>query len=71
MTPAGRPPISGERQNQRIEVRFTDAERSVIEAAVTLAGVKTATWARDVLLAAAAELTAAQSAPRKKSAKRT
>lgn len=55
MAPAGRPPISGERKANRLQVLLTDDERAAIDARAESLGKPTSTHARDVLLADAAE----------------
>lgn len=58
MSPAGRPPLSGESKEQRIVIRATDSERALLDAAAADAGKPTSTWARDELLRLASEVTA-------------
>lgn len=69
MSPAGRPPLAGSRKNERIEVRFTDAEKQRVTSAAEIAGQPVATWARDALLASAEHViaTAAKKPAKKKS----
>lgn len=73
MSPAGRPPLSGERKEDQIRVRLTGEEKALIDAAATAAGKPSTVWVRDLALAtaaselaAAAEIAAAQPAPKKK-----
>lgn len=72
MSPAGRPPISGERKNDQVRVLVTAAEKAALDAAATAAGKQTATWVREIALAAAAEIAASQAKPagKKKAAKK-
>ncbi|MDZ4685028.1 MAG: hypothetical protein SH850_08050 [Planctomycetaceae bacterium] len=55
MSPAGRPPLAGERKLDRMMIRLTEAEREQLDAAAIKAGKPTSTWARDELLRLAAE----------------
>lgn len=58
MSPAGRPPLSGERKHEVIQIRLTKSEKDSIDAGAAAAGSPTATWLRDLGLAAAAEIVA-------------
>jgi uncharacterized protein (DUF1778 family) len=50
----GRPRLEDdERKDLGMTIRFTKEERERIDAAAKIAGKKTSTWARDLLLAAA------------------
>jgi uncharacterized protein (DUF1778 family) len=50
----GRPKLEDdERKDLGMTIRFTKEERERIDAAAKIAGKKTSTWARDLLLAAA------------------
>lgn len=69
MSPGGRPPLSGERKFDQVRIRLTAEEKAVLDAAAESAGKPTGTWLRDLGLAAAAEQ-AADSAPKKKTAKK-
>lgn len=68
MSPAGRPPMSGERKTAVLQIRLTDSEKETIDAAAAADGQPTGAWLRDMGLAAAAEQAAA--APKKKAAKK-
>ncbi len=68
MSPAGRPPISGERKNDQIRIAVTADEKAALDAAAASLGKPTGTWIREMALAAAAEIAAA--APMKKTAKK-
>ena len=51
----GRKAISGEPKSDRpLRIRLTDAERSILDDAAGRAALSTSSWARDILLAAAA-----------------
>lgn len=53
----GRPELpKGEAKTFQIGVRFTEIEAKRIKAAIALAGVRAADWARNVLLSAADRL---------------
>lgn len=69
MSPAGRPPLSGERKDDQVRVRLTADEKALIDAAAALDGKVTTVWVRDLALATAAERTA-KPAPKKKAAKK-
>lgn len=58
MSPAGRPPLSDGRKNDKLVVRLTDAERAELDAATAKIGQRTSTWARDELLRLAREINA-------------
>ncbi len=53
MSPAGRPPLSGERKNIRFIMMLNELEREHLDAAAAIAGKPVSTWARDLLLEAA------------------
>jgi len=55
MSPAGRPPISGDSKEERVVIRVNEAEREQLDAAAALAGKPISTWAREELLRLAAE----------------
>lgn len=46
----GPQPEAGERREDTLRIRLTDAERSELDHAAESAGQGTSTWARDVLL---------------------
>ncbi len=56
MSPAGRPPLSGESKEQRIVIRATEGERAELDTAAVKIGKPTSTWARDELLRLAREI---------------
>ncbi len=72
MSPAGRPPMSGERKTAVLQIRLTDAEKATIDSAAAAIGQATGAWLRDLGLAAAAEIAASQAKPagKKKAAKK-
>ncbi len=50
----GRKPLSGKRKSDRpLRIRLTDEERAELDRAASKGGKPTATWARELLLAAA------------------
>ena len=52
----GRKAISGVPKSERpLRIRLTDEERTILDVAANNAGDKTSSWARSVLLAAAAK----------------
>ncbi len=59
MSPAGRPPLSGERKKIRLEVLLTDDERALLDSAAKIVGKPTSTWGRDTLLETARQIVAA------------
>gem|GEM_PF-4797920 len=70
MSPAGRPPLAGERKQERLMIRLTEDEKATIDAAVAILGKATATWARDSLLTLAREVIATESAAAPKPARK-
>jgi len=58
MMPKGRPALSGIAKQGLLQIRVTGPERSALDAAASLAGKPTSTWARDELLRLAMEAAA-------------
>ena len=53
----GRKSLSDSRKYDRLVVRLTDTERAALDSAAAMAGLPTSTWARELLLNAAANAT--------------
>lgn len=68
--PKGRPALSGVRKLGVLQIRHTDAERALLDAAAALSGKPTSTWARDTLLQIATFTVAQQADAEKKPAKK-
>jgi hypothetical protein len=49
MTPAGRPPVTGEARDEIVRVRMTSAERAKLQAQADAAGKPLALWIHDKL----------------------
>lgn len=69
MSPAGRPPLSDSRKENRLSTMLTDSERVEIDSAAAIAGQPTSTWARTILLAAARSANLVKKPAKKKPAK--
>lgn len=66
MSPAGRPPLSDSRKDERLVIRLTVNEKSLIDAGASASGKQTSEWVRGLLLSAAHDAVTKKPAAKKK-----